>query len=120
MLYLYLGFLLAQSYSVINVIYTANVSLLIAAFSMIVFFTWSVLPIMGYGLAKLLGAKGYCNKHLLIALGSVISLSEQALFHFDIYTKDGYAPILITGSLFFVIAYLQINTKRDVNLRNIY
>ena len=115
MLYLYLGFIFAQSFSVVNVIYNANIPPMTIVFSIIVFLVWSLLPFLGYGLAKLLGAKLECSKLLLVLLGISVSCIEQLLFHFDLLTTmDGYLTTLVTASLFFVTAFLPLhkfNTK---------
>jgi hypothetical protein len=114
MLYLYLGFLLAQSHSVIKVIYTADIPLLTILFSIVVFLIWSLFPVLGYALARLIKAKGYCNRYVLFLLGFSISMIEQVLFQLDILNrKDGYATMLVTTSLFFIVAYLTLNKKKE-------
>lgn len=110
MLYLYFGFVFAQSFSVAEVIYNANIPPLTIVFSIIVFLVWSLLPFLGYGLARLLGAKPQSNKLLLIGLGISISIIEQLLFHFDLLTTgDGYLTTLVTASLFFISAFLPLH-----------
>jgi hypothetical protein len=115
MLYLYLGFIFAQSFSVADVIYNANIPPMTIVFSIIVFLVWSLLPFLGYGLAKLLGAQLKCSKLLLIILGVCISIIEQLLFHFDLLTTmDGYLTTLVTAALFFIITFIpwhKINYK---------
>lgn len=110
--YLYLGFLLAQSFSVAQVIYNANIPILTVLFSVIVFLIWSFFPILGYALARAFGKKLVVNKYVLITLGLSISLLEQLLYHLDILTsKDGYLTILLTAAMFFAIAFLPLNRK---------
>jgi len=110
MLYLYMGFLFAQSFSVAQVIYNANIPPLTIVFSIIVFLAWSFLPVLGYGAARLFGAKLECNKYLLIFLGVCISIIEKVLFHFEVLTTmDGYMTTLVTASLFFATAFLPLN-----------
>ncbi len=110
--YLYLGFLLGQSFSVVQVIYNASIPLLTIVFSIVVFLTWSFLPLMGYALARLLGAQLKYTKYWLIALGLMISLIEQVIYYYDVTTsKDGYATILVTASLFFAVAYLPLSQR---------
>lgn len=122
MLYLYLGFLLTQSHSVINVIYAADIPLITVIFSIVVFLIWSLFPVLGYGLAsviryrlikaKLVQEKASLHKYRLFALGCSISLIEQGLFHFDILSrKDGYAAMLVTTGLFFATAFLSHKPK---------
>jgi len=94
MLYLYLGFLLAQSHSVIKVIYNANIPPLTIVFSITVFMVWSFIPVLGYPIGKVLAkytrTKSYCNMYVLFGLGCSISFIEQALFYFEIFSKrDG-------------------------------
>lgn len=109
MLYLYLGFLFAQSFSVAQVIYNANIPPLTIAFSIIVFLIWSFFPLLGYGVARLFGAKLECSKYWLLFLGICISVIEQLLFHFEVLTTiDGYFTMLVTAGLFFTIAFLPL------------
>ena len=117
MLYLYLGFLLAQSHTVIKVIYNANIPPLTIAFSISVFLIWSLIPVLGYPIGKALTkftrTKSYCNKYVLLSLGCSISLIEQALFYFEIFSKrDGYYTMIVTASLFFATAYISLNRKQ--------
>ena len=118
MLYLYLGFLIAQSYSVAQVIYNANIPILTVLFSITVFLIWSFFPVLGYGFARIFGKKLTVNKYLMITFGISISLIEQLLFHFDVYTRsDGYLTILMTAGMFFAVAFLPLNRK-TMNLSN--
>lgn len=110
MLYLYIGFVFAQSFSVAQVIYNANIPPLTIMFSIIVFLVWSLLPLLGYGAARLMGAKLECSKYLLLFLGISISVIEQLLFHFDVLTTvDGYLTTLVTAGLFFAVAFLPLS-----------
>lgn len=107
--FLYLGFLLGQSFPVAQVIYKANIPPLTIVFSVIVFLIWSFFPVMGYGLARFFGKRLTYSKATLIALGLIISLIEQLLFYYELLSnKDGYVTMLVTGSLFFVIALLPV------------
>jgi hypothetical protein len=72
MLYLYLGFLFAQSFSVAQVIYNANLSLLTITFSIVVFLAWSFIRPLGYAVARLFRAKLEYNKYCLFFLGVTI------------------------------------------------
>jgi len=117
MLYLYLGFLLTQSHSVITVIYNANIPLLTIVFSIVVFLIWSLFPVLGYALGRgvthLLNIKSDCNKYVLFALGCSISLIEQTLFHFEVLSlKNEYSAMLITSALFFSAAFITRNRKQ--------
>ena len=117
MLYLYLGFLLAQSHSVIKVIYNANIPPLTIVFSITVFMVWSFIPVLGYPIGKVLAkytrTKSYCNMYVLFGLGCSISFIEQALFYFEIFSKrDGYYTMIVTASLFFATAFLALNSKQ--------
>jgi hypothetical protein len=110
--YLYLGFLLGQSFSVAQVIYSANIPLLTIVFSIIVFLIWSFIPVMGFALARLLGAQLKYTKYWLVALGVMISLIEQLLYHYNVITsKDGYVTMLLTATLFFAVAYLPLGQR---------
>ncbi len=112
MLYLYLGFLIGQSYSVAEVIYTANIPFITIVFSVTVFLIWSFFPVLGYAAAKVMGAKGECNQYTLILLGVTISLVEKTLYHYEILTTiNGYLGMLITGIMFFLVGFLSINKK---------
>jgi hypothetical protein len=110
MLYLYFGFLFAQSFSVAQVIYNANIPLLTIVFSIIVFLIWSFFPLLGYGVARTFGARLECSKYLLVFIGICISVVEQLLFHFEVLTTiDGYYTMLVTASLFFAAAFLPVS-----------
>ncbi|MFC3153207.1 hypothetical protein ACFOEK_19365 [Litoribrevibacter euphylliae] len=112
MLYLYLGFLLANTYSVVKVIYTSGIPFLTIVFSVIVFLIWSFFPVMGYGLARLLGAKGHANKYTLLGLGIGICLIEKLLYeqgilaNIDGYLVEGYVGITVTAIMFFIAAFI--------------
>ncbi|GAA3928034.1 hypothetical protein [Litoribacillus peritrichatus] len=118
MLYLYLGFLLGQSYSVIKVIYTANIPFLTIVFSVIVFLIWSFFPVIGYAVAKAIRVKttdteGCQNKYALLALGISISAIESVLYHYELITSiDDYWGMLITALMFSVVALLPVNKLR--------
>jgi hypothetical protein len=112
MLYLYLGFLIAQSFSVFKVLYNAHLPLLAVAFSITVFLIWTFVPILGYLAAKLTGAKPHYHSLSLFLLGLAVCLFEKLLFHFNLLTTtDGFLPMLVTGSCFFIIAYLPFAQK---------
>lgn len=116
MLYLYLGFLFAQSHTVIKVIYNANIPLLTIFFSITVFLIWSLFPVLGYLLGKAVTTYSktnrHCNRYVLFALGSSISIIEQSLYYFEIYSrKNEYISMLITAAFFFGTAF--IYTRRS-------
>lgn len=112
MLYLFLGYLVAQSFSAINTIVTHDIPLLTILFSVIVFIIWSFAPVIGYAIAKMMGAKGHSNKYVLLVTGAAISLIEHSLFYFDLLTyKDYIVGMLITSAMFFVVAYAPFKMK---------
>lgn len=117
MLYLYLGFLLAQSISVAQVIYNANIPPLTIAFSIIVFLIWSFFPVLGYVAGYFIAAKRNVNKLILIVAGISISLLEQVLFHYDVLTySSGYLATLTTACLFFIVAFLPLGPKKTSSI----
>lgn len=122
MLYLYLGFILANTYSVVNVIYTSGIPFLTIVFSVIVFLIWSFFPVMGYGLARLIGAKGHSNKYSLIGIGISICLIEKVLYEYGVlanidgYLVEGYVGITATTIMFFIAAFLRMPTHKKEQL----
>ena len=112
-MYLYLGYLLIQLYSVVDKLFQSNLSISVIVFSVIVLFLWSLIPFIGYGLAKILKANGKASKPILFALGMGIGLIENSLFYFDLLTKN-QNPIgtLVVFILFFTVAFVSINTTK--------
>tara|TARA_B110000467_G_C17973915_1_gene291615 strand:- start:82 stop:423 length:342 start_codon:yes stop_codon:yes gene_type:complete len=107
MLALYLGYLLIQTYSIIGVFLKNTIAPSAAFFSIIVFVVWSFIPLLGYQLAKFMGAKGIASKPLLFTLGLGIALFENSWFYFDWLVKgeDNIATAIVFG-LFFIVAFL--------------
>ena len=116
MLYLYLGFLIAQSFSVFKVLYNAHLPPLAVAFSITVFLIWTFVPILGYLAAKLIGARPQYNGLSLFLFGLAVCMFEKLLFRFDLLTTtDGFLPMLVTGICFFIIAFLPIANANKSN-----
>ena len=84
MLALYFGYLLVQTYGIIDVFMKNTIAPSAAFFSIIVFLIWSFIPLLGYAAAKALGAKGIASKPLLVILGICIALFENSWFYFEI------------------------------------
>ncbi|GLQ30859.1 hypothetical protein [Litoribrevibacter albus] len=120
MLYLYLGFLLANTYSVVKVIYTSGIPFLTIVFSVLVFLIWSFFPVVGYGVARLIGAKGHTNKYTLLGIGIGICLIEKLLYeqgilaNIDGYLVEGYVGITVTTIMFFIAAFIPF--EKGINL----
>jgi hypothetical protein len=84
MLYLYLGYIFAQSYAVTEKLLTASITPLAMFFSIVVFIIWSTFPVAGYLLGKVFKAKGNLNNKALFASGFSLGFVENILFHFNI------------------------------------
>lgn len=131
MLSLYLGFLLGQSLSALEVIISSNIPPLMIFFSVVVLVIWSFFPIMGYGLGRILNF--YCltpktqsllrhsSSKVLFAVGLIMSLIERSLYNFKIltdidgYLGDGYYGLLISAIAFFLIAFLPLDKLSSQN-----
>ncbi|WP_085299352.1 hypothetical protein [Cognaticolwellia mytili] len=107
MLYLYLGYILAQTFAVIEKLMTATMSPLALFFSIVAFVIWSAFPMLGYLLAKVFKAKGNLNNKTLLASGFALGFVENILFHFDIlpYGWEG-AGTFIVATLAFCLAFV--------------
>jgi hypothetical protein len=84
MLYLYLGYILAQTFAVIEKLTTATMSPLALFFSILAFIIWSAFPVVGYLFAKVLKARGNLNNKALLVSGFALGFVENIVFHFDI------------------------------------
>jgi len=116
MLALYFGYLAVQTFGIIDVFLRNTIAPSAAFFSIIVFIIWSFIPLLGYLLAKALGARGTTSKPLLFIAGSSIALFENSWFYFDLFTKgqDLFATVIVF-ILFFVLAFIPSNRKIFVN-----
>ena len=112
MLYLYIGYILAQSYAVIEKLVVSNIAPLAMFFSVVVFIIWSVFPVVGYLLAKVCKANGNLNNKTLMVCGLVLGCVENVLFHFNILTYGQESlGTLIVFCLSFALAYVSLNKK---------
>jgi len=109
MLYLYLGYILAQSYAVIEKLILSNIAPLAMFFSVVVFIIWSVFPVLGYLLAKICKAKGNLNNKTFLVCGLALGAVENVLFHFNIlsYGQESVGT-LIVFCLSFALAYVSL------------
>ncbi len=115
MLYLYLGYVVTQFYSIIDVFLKNSVAPSAIFFSLVVFVIWSFIPVLGYPLAKAIGAKGYADKIPLVFAGIVIALIENGLTYFSLISDKQYnIGTAIVFLLFFMLAYLPINKAKLV------
>ena len=110
MLYLYLGYIIAQSYAVIEKLVLSSISPLAIFFSVVVFLIWSTFPVAGYLVAKLCQAKGNLNHKALLASGFILGFVENILFHFNVL-RYGQETIgtLVVFCLSFALAYISAN-----------
>ncbi|MCW8834055.1 MAG: hypothetical protein OQK09_16805 [Colwellia sp.] len=109
-MYLYLGYLLVQFYPLIVKLFETNISASSILFSVIVVFIWSLIPFIGFGLAKLLNANGKASKHFLFIFGFGIGLIENGLYFFDLLAKNqSYIGTFIIFCLFFITAFITLN-----------
>jgi hypothetical protein len=116
MLALYFGYLVVQTYGIIDVFFKNTIAPSAAFFSIVVFIIWSFIPLLGYLLAKAFGAKGTTSKPLLFMLGIGVALFENSWFYFDWFVKgeDLFATALVF-SLFFLLAFSPANKKSVIN-----
>jgi len=117
MLALYFGYLLVQTYGVIDVFFKNTIAPSAAFFSIIVLIIWSFIPLLGYFLAKVFGAKGIASQPLLFLLGIGIALFENCWFYFDWFVKgeDLFATAIVF-ILFFCLAYLPLTKMAKITL----
>ena len=116
MLYLYLGYLVVQLYSIINVFDKMSTSFSVIFFSIVVFIIWSFAPIVGYLLAKAIGANEILTKKMLFLFGFMVGLIENSLFYFNIISSEQTnIGTFIAFCFFFIIAF--IPTKLNVRLK---
>lgn len=119
MLPLYYGYLVFQLYLVFGLFFKVSISASAVFFSVIVFFIWTFMPILGYALAKLLGAKGENSPKILFAIGLIIGLVEQAWFYFNISIRDqSNISTFIVFLLFFAVAFISFPQKASTPLRS--
>jgi hypothetical protein len=112
MWYLYLGYVVIQFYAIADVFSRNSLAASAVLFSIVVFLIWSFIPMLGYILAKALGAKGYVNKIPLLLCGVIIGLSENALTYFNLIAEKQYnIGTALVFILCFVIAYLPLNRQ---------
>jgi hypothetical protein len=110
-LYLYLGYFLVKLYSVVNVLSRQDLALSALFFSIVVFFVWSFIPVLGYLFAKLIGAKGRSSAKMLVIVGAGVGLFENALFYFHLITPyQGDIGTFLVMGLFFITAYFSFKT----------
>lgn len=109
-MYLYLGYLLLHSYSLMSKLWQTSMPFSAVVFSIVVFFIWTFIPFIGYCLGKLLKANGHASKTILFVFGIIIGLVEKGLFYFDFITQEqNMIGTLIVFILFFAVAYVSIN-----------
>lgn len=109
-MYLYLGYLLLHSYSLISKLWQTSMPYTAVVFSIVVFFIWTFIPFLGYCLAKLFKADGQVSHSLLFVFGIVIGLIEKGLFYFDFLSQQqNTIGTLIVFVLFFAVAYVSFN-----------
>jgi hypothetical protein len=109
--YLYLGYALVKLYSVANSLLNQNLALSALIFSIVVFFVWSFIPVLGYLLAKLIGAKGQSSAKVLLLIGIGAGLFENGLFYYHILTPyQGEIGTIVVMGIFFITAYFSLQT----------
>jgi len=119
-LYLYLGYLSVQLYTLVAKLFQSSMPPSILFFSIMVVFIWSVIPFVGYVLAKMLNANGQMNKSILFAFGLGAGLLEISLFYFDLLSKEHtYIGTMFVAIIFFIVPFISINkAERGKNINN--
>lgn len=111
-MYLYLGYLVVQSYALINKLWQTSMPFSAVFFSIVVFFIWTFIPFLGYCFAKLIKAGGQLSHSVLFVFGIVIGLVEKGLFYFNFLSQEqNMTGTLIVFALFFAIAYVSFNKE---------
>jgi hypothetical protein len=89
-------------------------------FSIMVVFIWSVIPFIGYLLAKMFNANGQISKFILFTFGLSVGLIEISLFYFDVLTKEqNTIGTLLVTIIFFIIPFISIKKQKAVqNINN--
>ena len=109
--YLYLGYALVKLYSIANSLLNQNLALSALIFSIVVFLVWSFIPVLGYLLAKLIGAKGQSSAKVLLLIGIGAGLFENGLFYYHILTPyQGDIGTIVVMGIFFITAYFSLQT----------
>ena len=107
MLHLYLGYLSVQLYSFIALLHDSSYPLSVYIFSIVVCLIFSFIPVLGYFLAKKVGAKGLSNNYVLLLSGFGAGLIEKALYHFNILTfADDNTGSIVMFALLFLVAFI--------------
>ena len=109
--------LIRQLYAIVDVFSKNTVAASAIFFSLVVFIIWSFIPVLGYLLAKAIGAKGNANRSSLLIAGIIVALIENGLQYFNILNNKqldiGTAVVVV---LFFLIAYLPLNKQKSLNI----
>ena len=112
-MYLYFGYLLVLLYSMVVKLFQTSMSPSIMFFSIMVIFIWSVIPFIGYGVAKLFNAKGQLPNYISFTVGISIGLIENSLFYFDILAKEqNTTGTFIVFMLFFIVCLMSFGYER--------
>ncbi|WP_440875837.1 hypothetical protein [Thalassotalea sp. PLHSN55] len=107
MWYLYLGYVLVQLYPLIEKLNQVEIAPSALFFSLIVFFIWSFIPIVGYCLARLFFHSQKLNNTPLIFIGVLVGLIEDGLFYIDVlHYKEHAIAATVSFILFFCVAML--------------
>ena len=113
MLYLYLGYVVIQLYAIVGVFSKNTVAASAMFFSLVVFVIWSFIPILGYALAKAIGAHGHNNKLTLFVSAIIIALIENGLTYFNLLSNKQYnIGTTIVFLLFFLVAYIPLAKQK--------
>ncbi|NMP31537.1 hypothetical protein HII17_08185 [Thalassotalea sp. M1531] len=106
MIYLYLGYLSAQLYSTFTVIQSTSMPFSALLFSIVVFLIWTFIPIVGYIVAYLLGARHRFTNVQLLLIGCGVGWLENGVFYFDLLNNDQLGiGMLLVAIVFFIIAF---------------
>ncbi|PKG85206.1 hypothetical protein CXF85_06305 [Colwellia sp. 75C3] len=113
MLYLYLGYVVIQLYAIVGVFSKNTLAASALFFSLVVFVIWSFIPILGYALAKAIGAHGHSNKLTLFFSAIIIALIENGLTYFNLLSDKQYnIGTTIVFLLFFLVAYIPLAKQK--------
>lgn len=120
MLFLYVGYLSVQFYSVISVLLNSKVSTFAMIFSIVVLFIFSFIPTLGFITSKKVFGSMFLFKRYsaleLILIGVGIGLFEKLLFTVGLlHSKQALIAQGVSFALFFLCPLFNVKNKGVLN-----
>jgi len=99
-------------YAFVNVLLSINFVWSVHIFSTIVFVIFTFFPVIGYIIAKQVGAPGQSNSYLLLCYGAGIGCIEKALYQYNMFSfEHNNFGALFSFALMFSMAYIPFPSK---------